>query len=254
MKSLALLIPFVLTGCTQPERAAAAPSSLPSVTVPTAAPDAPIQPAHFVAYVEATEEGGYRAIAYFPDEDRTEVLQTWEDVGPAPVLAVVPSPMAWLRSAFGTDAGAPRLHLSSYTGDLLLAPEAATEALVLDIIGDRALCARLETDAGAMQPFYGLTVYHRADATELGSVYGKPIWSSQMMRFHTLSPDRDLILFTGPDGTYDVECDPSHVTADRKNLLMVRHEKRGLVSAVRVSRTTPAVTTSVATARRRNSH
>ncbi len=172
--------------------------------------------AGFVAYVAQLPDGSAQAVIYHPAQDRTEILVTTAPTKPSPFVWILPSDVlpcspydAPARDGKETTWVPVRdryVYLDSVTGKVV-SPDAHLgidiyRRQLIDLVDDRALVLEYETDCEPLNPTAKLHLFRGTDSTELGRMFVEFIGSSLMTICYSLSPDRDHVSWTGPDGSY----------------------------------------------------
>jgi hypothetical protein len=206
MKWCAALLPLLVVGCS---RTQSMPPVRPQPALAVAQAEVPQQ--DFVAYVQQSADGTKRAAIWWPGEQREQVLA--EGVQGEVHMQPLPNGWPWWneyalhgRPAVGHPGKPCPLFVDTYTGlHVTPGPELGLDdghSVLLDLVGDRASVIRQTEAPDRREPSATLLLYRGATANELGRVYLTPSMMSYHRRYLALSPDRDRLAWSGPEGSF----------------------------------------------------
>ena len=191
-----------------------------SATAPTEAIEQAQEPVTFVWYVKSELGGRMSATAYYPGEDRSVVVATSTAWGLPPRIHDLPlRGVLTFRLPYDDPAYEQPVYFERVTGQLLhpnhrLRLGRDPHRVLLDLVGERALVAELEPP-GQGQATARLLLHRDDRLVELGRVWMEQRGSGPDPRMiephHALSPDRDHLIWEGPEGTFEADLETGEV-------------------------------------------
>lgn len=171
----------------------------------------------FIAYVVELDNGGSQAVVCYPDQDHKETVMTREPGERPPHLWILPSdvlrstPYMWRDGQVVEQNWAPSEHREVYLDSMsgkVVQPDAALgldeywRRQLVDLVGDRAIVLEYEADCDPFHPTAKVCLFQGTDLTQLGRVFVEHQMSSGCLPHHSLSPDRNYLSWSGPEGTF----------------------------------------------------
>ena len=206
------LLPSLVLWCGCSLVSAAPQSALPAWPGVPSATQVP-----FIAWVEVAPEGSGRAVVYYPQEDRQEVLATSEPGETPLAIHILPSLGRLFAPTTSEEPQTERgLYLDSGTGQVLQPPavlglEQNPRRVLIDLVGDRAVVLEHEQDAEVRQPTAKLYLFRGETAADLGRVYVESAYSSAGLTYYGLNATRRYLTWSGPDGNFRCDLETGEV-------------------------------------------